>query len=256
MLVSIFEDWRRGKKPPSWSCASLKWIAQNVGHLIQHERMFEKKSCVYDCHIKVNTSWTKIIMRRFQAWTSSLFATGFSVAVSARAIFEKLQIWILLCMTNVLSSCSFLCPGDACRSELEILRWCKCDLKMSWNVGRWVCMVGWAIAGSSAFGPVCQSQFLGTFGDQFSTGSSPAECNWGARRGSATWLLEFSGRWSTTLARQGWWPKKCSDWNGVPIQGPSHSFRCMWSAYWFPVTTNTHHFYKIPNMYFPQASHF
>jgi len=38
-------------------------------------------------------------------------------------------------------------------------------------VGRWVCMVGWAIAGSSAFGPVCQSQFLGAFGDQFSTGS-------------------------------------------------------------------------------------
>jgi hypothetical protein len=64
-------------------------------------------------------------------------------------------------------------------------------------------MVGWAIAGSSAFGPVCQLQFLGAFGDRFSTGSSAAECNCGASRGSATWLVEFSGRWSTTLARQG-----------------------------------------------------
>jgi hypothetical protein len=30
----------------------------------------------------------------------------------------------------------------------------------------------------------------------------------------------------------------------------------MWSAYWFPITNNTRHFYKILNMYFPRASHF
>jgi hypothetical protein len=151
---------------------------------------------------------------------------------------------------------------DQCAVFLFILTPGGCLLEWIWNsqmVWMWSedeLKCGWVglhggLGNSGVFclWPSLSVTVSGRIGDQFSAGSSAAECNWGASRGSATWLLEVSGRWSTTLARQGWWPKKCSNWNGSPIQGPSHSFRCMWSAYWFPVTNNTCHFYKILNLW-------